>query len=101
MDLSTGGNLDEIRKLVIERSSIPLGTVPIYEAAAIALKKYGDTNKISADLLFDVIEKQCEQGVDFITVHCGVTQEAVRRLKFEKRILSIVSNNSGMDEIEQ
>ncbi|HPP88080.1 MAG TPA: phosphomethylpyrimidine synthase ThiC [bacterium] len=96
MDLSTGGDLDKIRKLVIEKSSICVGTVPIYEMAVIALEKYGDTNKIDKELMFDIIEKHCEQGVDFITVHCGVTQQTIERLKIEKRILNIVSRGGAI-----
>jgi phosphomethylpyrimidine synthase len=96
MDLSTGGDLEKIRRLVIEKSSIPLGTVPMYEIAVEGSKKYGDTDKIEANLMFDIIEKQCEQGVDFITVHCGVTRKVIERLQFQKRILNIVSRGGSM-----
>lgn len=96
MDLSTGGNLDAIRKAVIEKSSIPVGTVPIYESAVITLEKFGNTDLMEADLLFEIIEKQCSQGVDFITVHCGITAAALELLNSEKRILNIVSRGGAM-----
>jgi phosphomethylpyrimidine synthase len=95
MDLSTGENIRETRKVIIEKSSLPVGTVPIYEAAIEAVKKYGFIGKMSKELLFDVIEKQCEEGVDFITVHCGVTLESVNKIKQEGRIMNIVSRGGS------
>ncbi len=71
MDLSTGGDLDEIRKTIIEQSKIPIGTVPIYQAAVETIKKKKTITKMDPEELFDVIEKQGQSGVDFITVHYG------------------------------
>jgi len=71
MDLSTGENLDEIREANVEHSPVPIGTVPIYEA----VKRADDVADISHELLLDVIEKQAEQGVDYMTVHAGVLME--------------------------
>ncbi|CQH53203.1 phosphomethylpyrimidine synthase [Halobacterium hubeiense] len=71
MDLSTGANLDEIREMQIEHSPVPVGTVPIYEAVT----RVDDVADITPDLLLDVIEKQAEQGVDYMTVHAGVLAE--------------------------
>ncbi|MBP7652706.1 phosphomethylpyrimidine synthase ThiC [Candidatus Dependentiae bacterium] len=96
MDLSTGGDLNKIRNLIIQKSGICMGTVPVYEMAVISAGKYGSTDKMDKELMFDVIEKQCEQGVDFITVHCGVTKTVIEKLKFEKRILNIVSRGGAM-----
>jgi phosphomethylpyrimidine synthase len=95
MDLSTGENIRETRKVIIEKSPLPVGTVPIYEAAIEAVKKYGFLGKMSKELLFDVIGKQCEEGVDFITVHCGVTLESVNKIKQEGRIMNIVSRGGS------
>ena len=71
MDLSTGANLDEIREANVEHSPVPVGTVPIYEA----VKRAGSPEEITSEILLDVIEKQAEQGVDYMTIHAGVLME--------------------------
>ncbi|MBO4248300.1 phosphomethylpyrimidine synthase ThiC [Halomicrobium sp. IBSBa] len=71
MDLSTGANLDEIREANVDHSPVPVGTVPIYEA----VKRAGSPEEITHELLLDVIEKQAEQGVDYMTIHAGVLME--------------------------
>jgi phosphomethylpyrimidine synthase len=71
MDLSTGANLDEIRTANVEHSPVPLGTVPIYEA----VKRAEEPAAITPELLLDIIEKQAEQGVDYMTIHAGVLLE--------------------------
>ena len=95
MDLSTGGNLDEIRKIIMDRASIPIGTVPIYQAAVEAVKKRKSITKLDPDEFFDVIEKHGMDGVDFITVHCGVTKSSIERLKKQGRITGIVSRGGA------
>ena len=81
MDLSTGGDIGAIRKdkEIIRHSSIPVGTVPIYEAAVEAVRKRKALAKMKVNDLFEVIERQAEEGVDFMTVHCGVTRSSVQR----------------------
>ncbi|MGO0123502.1 phosphomethylpyrimidine synthase ThiC [Desulfothermobacter acidiphilus] len=91
MDLSTGGDLDEVRRLVLEHSTVPVGTVPIYQAAVEARERHGSIVAMSADELFEVIERQAADGVDFMTVHCGVTLESVERLRRQGRVTNIVS----------
>jgi phosphomethylpyrimidine synthase len=95
MDLSTGGNLDEIRKIIIDRSRIPIGTVPIYQAAVEAVKKRKAITKLDPDEFFEVIEKHGMDGVDFITVHCGVTKSSIERLRKQGRITGIVSRGGA------
>lgn len=95
MDLSTGGDLNEIRKGIIEKSEIPIGTVPIYQAAVEAVKKRKALIKLDPDELFDVIEKNGQDGIDFITVHCGVTRQSLERLKKQGRITGIVSRGGA------
>ncbi|HOV89768.1 MAG TPA: phosphomethylpyrimidine synthase ThiC [Syntrophorhabdaceae bacterium] len=95
MDLSTGGDLDSIRREIIAHAGIPLGTVPIYQAAVETVKKKKTITKMEPDELFDVIEKQGQDGVDFITVHCGVTQGSLERLKQQGRITGIVSRGGA------
>ncbi len=95
MDLSTGGDIDAIRKEIIRHSPIPVGTVPIYEAAIQAAKKRKALAKMRVEDLFEVIERQAEEGVDFITVHCGVTRSSVERLKRTRRLLGVVSRGGS------
>jgi len=92
MDLSTGDGLDMVRKEIVRRCPVILGTVPIYQAVA----DRGSVFDMSADDLFGVIEQHARDGVDFVTVHCGVTREAVRRLDADGRIAGIVSRGGSM-----
>jgi len=95
MDLSTGGPIKELRKTMLTKSPVAVGTVPIYEAAVHAAEKKGAIAKMTADDLFKVIEEHAGEGVDFITVHSGLTMRAVERLKKEGRILDIVSRGGS------
>lgn len=95
MDLSTGGDLDHIRKTVISQAHIPIGTVPIYQAAIEAVRKKKSITKMEPDELFDVIEKHGADGVDFVTVHCGVTRASIERLRRQGRITDIVSRGGA------
>jgi phosphomethylpyrimidine synthase len=95
MDLSTGGNLDKIRREIIAASPIPIGTVPIYQAAREATDSGKTIADMSASALFEVIEKHCADGVSFITVHCGVTRSTVDRVRKQGRILGIVSRGGA------
>ncbi len=95
MDLSTGGDLDAIRKIVMSHARVPIGTVPIYQAAVQAVQKKKTITKLDPDELFEVIEKHGQDGVDFITVHCGVTRGVIERLKKQGRITDIVSRGGA------
>jgi len=95
MDLSIGGDLNAIRKLIIDQAGLPIGTVPIYQAAVETVKKRKTITKLDPDELFDVIEGQGQDGVDFITVHCGVTQRSLERLKKQGRTTDIVSRGGA------
>jgi phosphomethylpyrimidine synthase len=96
MDLSTGGDLDEIRKIIRENCPVPLGTVPIYQAAIEAVEKHHKSIvEMTVSEIFKVIEKQAEDGVDFMTVHCGVTKKSLQRLKNKERILGVVSRGGS------
>jgi len=96
MDLSTGKHIDETRKVIVENSPVMVGTVPIYQAAKEAAEKYGFIGKMTVDDIFNVIEKHCQDGVDFITVHCGVTLSALERLQKEGRLMNIVSRGGAL-----
>jgi phosphomethylpyrimidine synthase len=95
MDLSTGGDISAIRRAILKESSIPLGTVPIYQAGIEAIDRRGAIVKMTADELFGVIKGQAEEGVDFMTVHCGVTRSAIERLKRQGRVTDIVSRGGA------
>ena len=72
MDLSTGGGIDESRKAILEASTVCVGTVPIYQAVVETVEEKGGLVHLTVDKLFDVIEKQCADGVDFITVRTSL-----------------------------
>jgi phosphomethylpyrimidine synthase len=95
MDLSTGGAIDAMRKLILERSPLPVGTVPIYQAAIEVAERKGGIVLMTADDIFEVIERHAKDGVDFVTVHCGVTLSTLERLKAQGRITDIVSRGGA------
>ncbi len=95
MDLSTGGDIKKIRRRILARSPFPLGTVPIYQAAISAIDRRGSIVKMAVDDLFAAIEAQAREGVDFVTVHCGLTQKAIERLKRQGRVADIVSRGGA------
>ncbi len=95
MDLSTGGPIRDIRKLLMRKSTVSVGTVPIYEAVAKAAEEKGSIAKMSVDDLFDAIEGHAEEGVDFVTVHCGLTRKTIETLREDGRILDIVSRGGA------
>ncbi len=96
MDLSTGGDLHAIRKAILVETSLPLGTVPVYEVAARAEDEGREFEDASVDEIFDVIEEHARDGVSFMTLHAGVTRYAVERLKSEGRELDIVSRGGAL-----
>ncbi len=96
MDLSTGGDIDRIRREIIKESPVAVGTVPIYQVAIEARKKQKSFVDTSVEEIFDVIEKHLDDGVDFITVHCGITRKSIRGLKDEPRLCGVVSRGGSM-----
>ncbi len=97
MDLSTGPAIGETRKTVIRASTVPVGTVPIYQAAVeMPEKKNRPMVEMTGDDLFEVIERHGEDGVDFITVHCGVTLRSVETIKKEGRLMGVVSRGGAI-----
>ncbi len=90
MDLSTGGDIHEIREAILRHSPVPIGTVPIYEAVS-RVKRVED---LTADIMLEVIEEQAEQGVDYMTIHAGVLIEYLPLIT--KRITGIVSRGGAI-----
>jgi len=96
MDLSVGGNLQEVRKQVIKMSPLPVGTVPVYELAVNAQKNKGDLLSFDYRDMLDTLKAQAKEGVDFFTIHAGVTKKSVESLRRSKRILGIVSRGGAI-----
>jgi phosphomethylpyrimidine synthase len=96
MDLSTGGDLRKIRSMFLEHSTVMVGTVPIYGLAAKMVGQGRPLSKMDGDLLFKEIEEQCRQGVDYITVHCGITRESLDKLTRHERIMPCVSRGGSI-----
>lgn len=95
MDLSTGGDLTNIRKEIIGNCPVMLGTVPIYECAVGVVEERGAITCITGDDLLDVIERQAKQGVDFMTLHSGITMESIKRLRDQGRVTDVVSRGGA------
>lgn len=91
MDLSTGGDLDAIRKRIMRAVDVPVGTVPIYQAAEEMLAKGKAIIEMSEDDMWNAVEKHFKDGVDYVTIHVGVTKEVVEKMKRTKRIVGMVS----------
>jgi phosphomethylpyrimidine synthase len=95
MDLSTGGNIRDLRIEILKKSTIPIGTVPIYEAVCNLAKQGKNLEEMKKEELFSVIEDHLETGVDFITVHCGLTKRALQTIERKKRLTGIVSRGGS------
>jgi phosphomethylpyrimidine synthase len=95
MDLSTGGDISAIRRAILRTSACAIGTVPIYQAGIQAIENRGAIVNMSTDEIFAAIEEHAKDGVDFMTVHCGVTQASLARLKRQKRMTDIVSRGGA------
>jgi len=96
MDLSVGGDLKKIRQEVLKHSSVPVGTVPVYEVAVRAQEKNKNFLKFNASNVLQVLEEQAKQGVDFFTIHSGVTRASLRQLEKQKRLMGVVSRGGAI-----
>jgi len=96
MDLSVGGDLKKMREEVLRRSSIPVGTVPVYEVAVRAQTKNKNFLKFSAEDVLRVLEEQAKQGIDFFTIHSGVTRSSLAALEKQKRLMGVVSRGGAI-----
>lgn len=81
MELSTGGDLGEIRKRVLDSTSLTVGTVPLYQAAMETIEKRGSVVKMESDFLFEIIERQAQDGIGFMAIHCGINMITLERLR--------------------
>ena len=97
MDLSVGNTIEETRKEILNHSTIPVGTVPIYEAASTAARTRKSFLKMTKDDVLETIEKQAREGVDFFTIHAGVTEEIIKKIpRLRKRLIEIVSRGGAL-----
>ena len=81
MELSTGGDLGEIRKRILDSTSLTVGTVPLYQAAMETIEKKGSVVKMESDFLFEIIERQAQDGIGFMAIHCGINMITLERLR--------------------
>jgi phosphomethylpyrimidine synthase len=95
MDLSTGGDLDAIRRRLLKTVPVPFGTVPIYQAGIEAIEKRGSIVEMTSDDMFSMVEHQAKQGVDFAVVHVGITKVSVERLRKQRRLIPMVSRGGS------
>lgn len=95
MDLSTGGDIDDVRRNIIKNCPVMVGTVPLYQVL-VEKERAGEVKvEMTSDEIFRGIEKHCKDGVDFITVHCGVTIDVINQLKETGRIMDVVSRGGS------
>ena len=80
MDLSTGGDIDAIRRTILERCTVPVGTVPIYQSVVEVTRRGGEIADCTKDDFLGVVERQAKDGVDFMTIHCGRTRRLAERV---------------------
>lgn len=96
MDLSTGPRWRAILTRIMERSPVPLGTVPLYQIFGEAMRSGRDVADVTEEEMFSAVEDHCRMGVDYLTLHCGVTRRALELLKAQGRKLGIVSRGGSL-----
>jgi len=96
MDLSVGDDIAKMRKEIIKLSSVPVGTVPIYEAACAAENNKGNFEKLTFKDILAVLRRQAKEGVDFFTIHAGILRDTINILSETKRTCGIVSRGGAI-----
>ena len=95
MELSIGGDLDVIRRRVLDMSPLPVGSVPVYQAAIESIREHGSVVDMDEDDLFNAIEKQAKDGIDFMAIHSSINIETLTRLKRQGRVTGLVSRGGS------
>lgn len=95
MELSIGGDLDEIRRRILKMSPLPVGSVPIYQTAIETIRETGSSIAMEEEDMFKNIEKQAKDGIDFMAIHCSVNIETLARLKRQGRKGGLVSRGGA------
>ncbi|MFW5856640.1 MAG: phosphomethylpyrimidine synthase ThiC [Planctomycetota bacterium] len=96
MDLSTGGDLREVRAAIREACPVPLGSVPIYEVISGLVRAQQSGREMTPDAMLDAVRLHGEDGIDFVTVHCGVTRRTVELLRAHRRLAGVVSRGGSV-----
>jgi phosphomethylpyrimidine synthase len=96
MDLSTGRAWKDILSRITSRSPVPVGTVPVYQVFGMAMEEGREVADVSADEIFSAVEDHCRAGVDYLTLHCGVTRRSVELVRKQGRKLGIVSRGGSL-----
>ncbi|HSV93105.1 MAG TPA: phosphomethylpyrimidine synthase ThiC, partial [Desulfobacterales bacterium] len=96
MDLTTSGDVEAIRRTVLNRSTIPVGTVPVYEAAVRAVSERGAVTRMTADDLIAAARRQAAEGVDFQTIHAGFTRAQAEAVARSDRLTGVVSRGGAL-----
>ncbi len=96
MDLSLGGDLKKNRRAILDHAPMPVGTVPIYEAAVRIQKKRGSFRKMEAADLLEVLREHAADGVDFVTIHCGVNRKSLDAFLKNPRLMGVVSRGGAL-----
>ncbi|MCX8043524.1 MAG: phosphomethylpyrimidine synthase ThiC [Desulfobacterota bacterium] len=81
MELSVGGDLDNIRRRIIDAVELPVGNVPLYQAFCEAQRRFGSIERLEKEFLFELIERQCSDGIAFMAIHCGINRMSIERLR--------------------
>jgi len=95
MDLSTGGDIDSMRRQTLEKANVPVGSVPVYQAAIEAIEKRGAIVDMTAEDMFEAVEKQAAAGVDFMAIHCALNFDVIKRLQERGRVTDVVSRGGA------
>ena len=95
MDLSTGGDISAIRKEIIARAAVPVGSVPVYEAGAMAASRGRRVVDMTADDMLQAVRNHMADGIAFVTMHCGVTRDVLRSLRGSERVCGMVSRGGS------
>jgi 5-hydroxybenzimidazole synthase len=95
MDLSTGGDIDAMRRQTLSRANIAVGSVPIYQCGIEAIDKRGSIVAMAEDDMFEAIERQAKEGVDFMAIHCALNFDVIKRLKTTGRVTDVVSRGGA------
>lgn len=96
MDLSTAGDMNEARRAILEKVSLPVGTLPIYQAFAEAVRSKGSALALEPEDFFRVMERQAADGVDFMGLHCALHSGLFKTAKADKRVLNLVSRGGSL-----
>ncbi len=96
MILSTWGNLKEMRRILVNMSPLPVGSVPIYDSAVLSYKSGKNVVDFSEKDFIDMVKSHAEDGIDFMTIHVGITKNVLEKIKNNQRILKIVSRGGAI-----